>query len=265
MNISEIYVYPVKSLKGVSLESASLTAAGLDNDRQWMVVRSDGRFLTQRECPQMALVETAIDHGNLVLDTFGMASHTVEPVSDPNRRISTDVWGSPVSALVHAPATNEWLSQALGVDCQLVSFPGDQPRQCDPENSRKGDHVKFADAFPVLLISQASLDFLNSRLNTPVGMNRFRPNLVVTGCKAHEEDGWESVQVNGLELRNGTPCGRCSVPTVDPDAGVLAGPEPIHTLSSYRQRNGEIYFGMTFIPDTEGRISVGNSVSLPAP
>ncbi|MCY3768637.1 MAG: MOSC domain-containing protein [Gammaproteobacteria bacterium] len=262
MNISAIYVYPVKSLKGVSLESAQLTAAGFEHDRQWMVVHPDGRFLTQRECPQMALVETAIDNGKLVLDTFGMESHTVEPVSDHSRRISTAVWGDPVSAMVQAPDTNEWLSQAIGLDCRLVSFPVDQFRQCDPEISRKGDHVKFADAFPVLVISQASLDFLNSKLSVPVGMNRFRPNLVITGCEAHDEDDWESVRVNGLRLRNGTPCGRCSVPTVDPDAGVLAGPEPIHTLSSYRQRDGEIHFGMTFIPDTEGILSVGDPVSL---
>ncbi|WP_423907302.1 MOSC domain-containing protein [Candidatus Spongiihabitans sp.] len=271
MHISEIHVYPVKSLGGISLQSARLTLAGFQFDRQWMVVQADGTFMTQRSFPQMALIETEIVDDVLVLSTFGMEAHVVKPVGDNAERINTEVWGDQISALEYHPITNEWLSQALDSPCKLVSFPADQIRQCDRKFANSGEHTKFADGFPLLLLSQESLDDLNQRLQAPVGMDRFRPNIVVKGCDAFAEDHWHTIRVNNnsshndssnINLRIVKPCARCSVPTVNQQTGVLAGPEPIHTLSSYRQRGGKVYFGMNSIPDGEGSVSIGDRVSI---
>lgn len=266
MHISEIHVYPVKSLGGISLQSAQLTLAGFQFDRQWMVVQPDGTFMTQRQFPQMALIETAIVDDMLVLSTFGMGTHIVNSVNDNAKRIDTEVWGDQISAMEYDPITNDWLSQAIDFPCKLVSFPTDQTRQCDQEFANSGEHTKFADGFPLLLLSQESLDDLNQRLHAPVGMDRFRPNIVVKGCDAFAEDHWHTIRINNdsspVDLRVAKPCARCSVPTVNQQTGVLAGPEPIHTLSSYRRRDGAVYFGMNLIPSGEGGVSVGDGVSI---
>lgn len=264
MYISEIHVYPVKSLAGVSLDAAQLNGAGFEFDRQWMVTRPDGSFMTQRNCPQMALVETSVDNGRLTLSSFGMEPHTVAPVEKGgNKRINTQVWEDPVQALEHDAQTSEWLSQALGVDCRLVSFPYDEIRPCDPELSKAGEHTRFADAFPLLLLSQGSLDDLNTRLENPVGMDRFRPNIVVGGCEPLAEDNWKKITVGEVRLRVTTACARCSVPTIDQQTGVSSGPEPIHTLSGYRRReDGEVYFGINLAPETTGVVRTGDPVSI---
>lgn len=225
--------------------------------------------MTQRSFPQMALIETALVDHRLVLSTFGMKAHVVESVNDNAERIDTEVWGDQISALVAEPITNEWLSQALDAPCKLVSFPADQIRQCDRQFAHSGEHTKFADGFPLLLVSQESLDDLNRRLQVPVSMDRFRPNIVVKGCDAFAEDHWQTIRVTNdssnidsgnVDLRIAKPCARCSVPTVNQQTGMLAGPEPIHTLASYRQRGEKVYFGMNLIPGGQGNVNVGASV-----
>ncbi len=264
MYLSEIHVYPVKSLAGISFDSAQLNKAGFEYDRQWMVVRPDGTFMTQRTYPQMALVKTRVDHGSLTLFSFGMEEHTVAPPERDNcKRINTKVWGDAVRALEHDTRTSEWLSQALGVDCRLVSFPDDEIRQCSRSVSKAGEHTLFADAFPLLLLSRGSLDDLNARLQNPVGMDRFRPNIVVSGCQPLAEDNWKKITVGDVRLRVTQGCARCSVPTVNQQTGVLSGPEPIHTLSSYRRReDGEVYFGINLVPETTGVVRTGDRVSV---
>lgn len=260
--VSAINIYPVKSLGGISLDTAHLDYAGLDHDRAWMVVKPNGQFITQRTHPQMALVHTAIQDGQLVLSSFGMDSHTVTLAAAGMDRLNTEVWGDRVCAFDIGNAAAEWLGQALGEESRLVYFPTSEVRQCDPQRAREGDHTRFADGFPLLLLSEASLVDLNSRLEMPVGMDRFRPNIVIQGCPAFAEDEWRKIEINGLPLRIVDGCARCSVPTVDQTTGVLSGPEPIHTLSTYRERDGEVYFGVNAVPDREGTISVGDVVKL---
>ena len=263
MEISELYTYPVKSLAGISLETAELERTGIRYDRQWMVVEPDGTFMTQREFPQMALIETDIIDGRLQLATFGMESVTVdEPDIENNERVQTDVWGTGISAIRCEGPANEWLSDALGTACGLVTFPRDEPRQCNPEHANQGDSTFFADGYPVLVVSQESLDDLNGRLSEPVGMDRFRPNLVIRGTTSFAEDTWKNIEINNVGIRMAKPCDRCSVPTVDPQRGMLAGPEPIATLSTYRERDGMVYFGMNAIPEYSGTVSVGDMVRV---
>lgn len=264
MKVSELYTYPVKSLAGIMLETADLTRTGLRFDRQWMLVEPDGTFMTQRCHPQMVLVQPSLHNGALVLSTFGMEDLVVDtPVPAPENRLRTAVWGDVVNGVIHAGSTNEWLSDAIGTHCRLVRFPDDEIRLCDPDHSSEGDHTYFADGYPLLLASQESLDDLNSRLKEPVGMDRFRPNIVISGCKPYEEDSWRNLEINEVALRFAKHCGRCSVPTVNPVTGMLEGPEPIHTLSGYRQQeDGEICFGVNLVPEATGTLRVGDCITV---
>ena len=262
ISISELNIFPVKSLGGITLDTADLTLPGLRFDRRWMVVAPDGRFITQRTCPQMAMVETRIVNDQLALASFGMDDHLVPYSSADMSRLSTEVWGDAVNAMDVGDETAAWLSQALGEECRLVVFPQSETRYCDGGRAKPDDHTHFADGFPLLIVSQASLDDLNNRLDTPVEMKRFRPNIVVSGCDAFAEDSWQSIEVGGISIRIVDGCPRCSVPTVDPSTGMLSGPEPIHTLSSYRERDGEVYFGVNAAADREGPIAVGDTVTV---
>lgn len=257
LSVSEIHIYPVKSLRGVTLESSRLGTAGLAFDRQWMVVTPDGRMMTQRTHPQMVLVETAIDGDTLVLESFGMQPHRVPHTRASMRKVSSNVWGSDVSGFDLGEETAGWLSQAIGDSCRLIAYPAADTRPCDPSVSQPGDHTRYADCFPLLITTQASLDDLNGRLAQPVSMLRFRPNIVIDGCPPFAEDSWRRIVVGDVPLRVVASCARCSVPTVDPESGALMGPEPIHTLSGYRERDGEIFFGVNAAPDAEGIIRTG--------
>ena len=264
MKVAQLYTYPVKSLAGFSLQTAELTRSGFQYDRQWMVVKPDGQFMTQRSHPQMALLQSRIEQGRLVLSSFAMEDYTVDNTDENNpQRLKTDVWGDSVNGIVHKSATSEWLSDALGENCKLLSFPQSEKRQCDLTLSAEGDHTLFADAFPILVISQESLDDLNDKLDSAVGMNRFRPNIVIQGGDPFAEDHWKNIEIGNIGLRGAGGCSRCSVPTVDPETGALTGPEPMHTLSTYRQKDdGEVYFGLNMIPQSSGSIRVGDAIRV---
>ena len=262
ITVSAINTYPVKSLGGIALDSAYLDFAGFSHDRAWMVVKPDGQFMTQRTHPQMALIHADVDQGQLTLSSFGMESHSAKIADASMQRLHTEVWGDDVFAIDVGDDSADWLSQAIGEPCRLVFFPANEVRSCDPQRAQPGDQTRFADAFPLLIISEASLADLNARLKYPVGMDRFRPNIVVNGCAAFAEDEWRNIEVNGLPLRIVDRCARCSVPTVDQMTGTLSGPEPIHTLSSYREHDGEVFFGVNAVPDGTGPISVGDTITL---
>ena len=264
MIVKELYTYPVKSLAGIQTDEAPLLKTGFEFDRQWMVIDSDHDFLTQRTCPQMALVQTFLEHGQLTLSSFGMEDIAVPvPSIDDCETVDVEVWGDRVKAVMHSDLINFWLSDALGRTCKLVYFPPSETRACDPGVSQHGDVTFFADGFPLLLTNQASLDDLNLRLDRAVGMDRFRPNIVVEGQVPFEEDRWRQIDINGIRMRFAERCSRCSVPTVNPETGMLEGPEPIRTLSEYRaDSDGEVYFGISLIPESGGTISAGNEISV---
>jgi len=262
VTVTALHLYPVKSLGSITVTSTKILRTGIQHDRNWMVVKPDGTFLTQRTHPQMALVETTIENNTLVLNSFGMDPLYVPTPGTEAARLETEVWGDGVSAIDTGDAAADWLSQAIGESCRLTLFPESEQRFCDPSVAKEGDHTMFADAYPLLVISEASLEDLNSRLATPVSMDRFRPNIVVSGCAAFAEDTWKAMVINGARFRMLDRCARCSVPTIDPTLGTLSGPEPIHTLNSYRSEGDEVYFGMNAASDGESLISVGDAVEL---
>ncbi|MCY4148656.1 MAG: MOSC domain-containing protein [Gammaproteobacteria bacterium] len=263
MIVTELYTYPVKSLAGIRIDHACLLSTGFEFDRRWMVIEPNGAFITQRSCPQMSLIQTRLENHQLVLSTFGMEDIEVPSPNENDQRTTVGVWGDEVNAIIHDTHINSWLSDALGKECKLAYFPASETRACDPHVAQEGDSTLFADGFPLLLANQASLDDLNSRLSQPVGMERFRPNIVIGGQSPFEEDRWRRIEINGIALRFAQCCARCSVPTVNPETGIIEGPEPIRTLSEYRTgSDGEVYFGINMIPESVGILSIGNDVTV---
>lgn len=260
--VSELYIYPVKSLAGIALQDATLEQTGFLNDRRWMVVTPDGRFLTQRTHPQMALVKTSFANQQLRLSKAGFDDCVVSPVTTQTRRLHVTVWNDVVEADHVGEQVDEWLGDAIGETCHLVYFPDTAQRQVSHVNARSDDVTAFADGFPLLLISQGSLDDLNSRLEEAIPMQRFRPNIVVAGCQPFAEDHWQSITIAGISMRITKPCSRCAMTTVDPETGQYTGKEPLRTLSTYRRQGNKVMFGQNVLHDQSGRVRIGDQVTL---
>lgn len=260
VTLKALYRFPVKSLRGIAETVLPIGPRGPLFDRHWMVVAPDGRFLTQRQLPRMALVDVQLDdQGRVQLAAPGMAALTV--AEHGAERFAVTVWNDTLDGLAVDPAADAWLSGFLGQPCRLVRLPDDARRAVDPAYAAPDDQVGFADGFPLLLISQASLDHLNERLAEPVPMLRFRPNLVVEGCAAHAEDQWRRIRIGGLTFRVVKPCSRCPIPTVDIATGER-GVEPLRTLMTYRRRDNRVYFGQNLLHDGVGELRVGMPVEV---
>jgi uncharacterized protein YcbX len=268
VTLSALHFYPVKGLKGIDISEATCTARGLRNDRRWMVVDEAGTFLSQREHPRMATVWTDIEDGVLSLSGPDAGSVDVpigSPAGTPLQTVT--VWGTAVKAAAVSPAADAWLSGYLGIPCRLVYMPEESRRESNSKYAGPGKLVGFADGYAYLLANDASLRELNSRLgerrHAPVPMNRFRPNLVVSGADAFAEDGWSEIRIGDAVLRSAKPCGRCQVTTTDQATGEVTGPEPLATLSTFRDsREFGVMFGMNLFTVREGSIRVGDAVEL---
>lgn len=259
-HVSAIFIYPVKSCRGVSLPRAAVVARGLDGDRRWMVVGADDRFVTQREEPRLALVDVSLDGEALRLAAPGVGSVRVPRRGDQGPRRTVRVWRHQAAAVEHAEGS-DWFSAYLGAPHRLVYMPDDHQRAVNPEKAGRGHIVGFADGYPLLLIGQSSLDDLNARLAQPVEMRRFRPNLVVEGASPFAEDQWRALRIGEVPFRGVKPCDRCVVTTVDPETGVR-GTEPLRTLATYRKRGGKVLFGMNLVHDGLGALAVGDPVAV---
>ena len=254
LTLSELYIYPIKSAAGIALSEAQITARGLQYDRRWMVVDADGKFMTQRKFPRMALISVEIEE-RLRITAPGMPELSVPLTSESNNRISVSVWGDRCESVALGPKSQQWFTQFIGIDCQLVYMPDNAHRPTAHGELGSDKLVSFADAYPYLLISEASLAGLNEKLaakgETPVTMARFRPNLVVKGCnEAHAEDGWQQIRIGEAVFDLPKLCDRCSIPNVNPKTGDYPkdrhghrGKEPTQTLSTYRYWDKGIWFG----------------------
>ncbi|MDI1247996.1 MAG: MOSC domain-containing protein [Lacunisphaera sp.] len=276
MHLSALHIYPVKSCRGLSVSAAELDDYGFVGDRRFMVVTAeDGKFLTQRTHPRMALIGTALNKDDLTLSSHGHGSVTVgralrPTVGDkprPTRRVI--VWKSTMTADDCGDEPAEWLSDFLDLPLRLVRMGGAYQRPIVKPTARPGDVVSFADAYPLLVISEASLDDLNDRLvakhEEPLPMNRFRPNLVVAGCPPYGEDAWSKIRIGDVVLRNAGLCARCPVTTTDQETAVR-GKEPLKTFATYRRDAADptdVNFGVNLIHETKrGTLRVGDAVEL---
>lgn len=259
LTLSGLYIYPIKSAGGVSLTTGQLDDRGLQHDRRWMLVDNQNSFLTQRKFPGMALISVELAPESLVVRGPAMKDLEVPFRLKNPETLRVRVWDDVVEAHSAGDDASSWFSQFLGFPCKLVSMPEGAIRLVNPKYGQS--QMSFADSFPLLLISEASLNDLNSRLDTPVPMNRFRPNLVVRGCSPYEEDEWQGICIGAIAIQIGKPCSRCTVPTVDQSTGIQ-GKEPIRTLSTYRSRDGKVYFGQNVIHLSKGTLTVGDHIEI---
>ncbi|CAN5399965.1 MOSC domain-containing protein [soil metagenome] len=288
MHISEINIYPVKSLKGISVDAAMVEERGLQYDRRWMLTTPDGMFFTQREFPRMATMSVWIedDGSGLGVAAEGFGDVFIPIESDTHRRQQVTIWHSVCEGSVYGGALNEWFSDVLGTDCQLVYMSDDSRREISERFNNGGEIISFADGYPLLLISEASLEDLNKRLDTshaggmPVvqlPINRFRPNIVISGSDAFAEDTWKRLRVGEAIFRGTKPCERCVITTIDQSRGEVAGKEPLKTLASFRMAKDvvpdrldelgmnptAVLFGQNLIGETPGTtIGVGDEIEV---
>jgi len=271
--IARLFVYPVKSCAGVEVNEAILTETGLEFDRAWMVVDEEGEFVTQRELPRMALIQPKLRHADMILRAPGMlALHiSLNEVEEP---VTVRVWDDEVKAYDMGAVAAQWFSDFLGRKLRLVRFDPEHPRVSDKKWTGGAEAFnQFSDGFAVLAASEASLAELNTRLEAaghgPVTMQRFRPNIVLSGIEAHDEDRLDVMRIDGeseqVQLKAVKPCARCPIPNVDPATGT-SSPEVSDTLQTYRRNDvvkGAVTFGMNLIvlSGVEQTLKTGQAVS----
>lgn len=261
LRLSEIWIYPVKSLGGIRLTEAKVMEKGLALDRRWMLVDEQGVFMTQRFHPTMALFKPRVADGELII-TFQGDSHkisTTKPGSGANEHVK--IWDDTVVAVEVDLQTSAWFSEKLNFKCKLVSFPEENPRAVDAKYKVNDEHVSLADGYPFLIIGQQTLDFLNAKLGTPLPMNRFRPNLVFTGGVPHEEDHWRNFTIGINHFVGVKPCARCVQTTINQDTAEK-GIEPLRTLATYRKDGNKILFGQNVVAVNHQTIKQGDIITI---
>ncbi|SFH19758.1 MOSC domain-containing protein [Modicisalibacter xianhensis] len=258
--LSGLYRYPVKSIAGQALDGMLVTEEGPEGDRRYMLAKPDGTFLTARTHPQLQRVAAVPVPGGLDVSHPELGSIKVRETEFDAGRFATRVWDDAFEALTTTDALDDWFSRAAGEPVRLL-WLGQRSSRYRPAIER---HVSFADGYPLLLISQASLDDLNRRMNPPQRMAQFRPNLVVTGTQPYAEDGWKRIRIGEVEFLVDAPCSRCAMITVDPTTGQFqARGEPLRTLASYRRgAKGKVYFGQNLVALNEGRLDLGATVEV---
>lgn len=259
--LSAIYIYPVKSCRGISLASAHLDAWGLEYDRNWMVVNADGHFLTQREFPSLALVETALETKLLRLSAPNLPELRLSLFDRLGEEVNVTIWRDHCQAIDQGDEAAEWFSTFLGVTCRLVRMAQRFIRPVEPNYAPQDAQVNFADGFPLLMISEASLADLNMRLAEPLLMNRFRPNLVVSGCEPFAEDSWHTIRIGEVTFNGVKPCKRCIITTINQTTG-KGGQEPLTTLATYRRLKGGVIFGQNLVHKGPGKVYLENVVEV---
>lgn len=262
MKIQELRIYPVKGCAGISVSTSRVQHRGLEFDRRWMVVDENGVFISQRTLPAMAKVKLSVEGAGIKLQVAGLGATVVRP-EDKIGEAEVVVWRSTVQAHVVSKEADELISSVLEMPVRLVHMPNEARRETYEGYRKVEGIVSFADAFPILVANQASLEHLNSELETPVPINRFRPNVVVAGSStAWEEDEWYELDLGTNRFLATKVCARCSVTTVDQQTGEPQGAEPLRTLARLHLRNQQAIFGTYIVPVAECEISVGDEVTV---
>ena len=266
LTLSGLFLYPVKSLGGYAVTEAEVTPRGLRHDRRWLLVDERNRFLTQRQHPGLALLLVAPAHNGFLL------THRQRPEllplfipfeAQPDRTLFVTVWDDILWAWRGAPEADEWLSTALGRACRLVYMSDMVRRDVEPALNPEGQLVSFADGYPYLLAGEAALADLNTRLAQPVGLDRFRPNLVFAGGPAYDDDHWEQFQIGAVPFRAVRGCGRCVLTTIDQQTATRSPlGDPLRTLATYRQADNSTLFGQNVTGPATGTLRVGSAVTV---
>ena len=262
--LSEINIYPIKSLGGISLKSSKIESRGLQYDRRWMLIDENNEFMSQRKFSEMSLLKVqvfangiSINHKQKNFDSLFIPFN----LYDDESSIEVKIWDDIVSASLVSNSADCWFSKVLRTPCRLIYMPDNSIRNVDMKYAQQNEIVSFADGYPFLLIGQASLDELNSKLEIPVPMNRFRPNLVFTGGNSFDEDKWKKFKISETIFNVVKPCARCTIPTVDQETGIQNS-EPLKTLAKFRTVNNKVLFGQNLLHEGFGEINLGDEVEV---
>lgn len=261
VHVSGLFIFPIKGCRGIALSEAVVEDIGLASDRRMLVINQDGTFLSQREVATMALIEVAIHPQGWQLSAPNQPNIVVTPTTLGSTQLAT-VWRDTCMVVDQGDAIAEWLTAVLGQPCRMVVMAPSYRRLVSAEYALKADDaVSFADGYASLITNQGSLDDLNTKLVTPIGMERFRPNIVVSGAPAWDEDAWHEIQIGEVTVTAVKPCARCVVTTTDQFTGERS-PEPLSTLSTFRKIGHGVIFGQNLIHRTLGTIRLGDSVQI---
>ena len=259
--LSEIYIYPIKSLGGIKLSQSEFNERGLKFDRRLMLIDENNKFITQRELPKMSLISTEINKDNLICRSSGFPDLEFPLEIEKNEGVNVNVWRSYCQSFVYNNQVNNWFSEFLNKKVKLVYMPDSTKREVNPDYSINDNIVSFADGYPILMIGQESLNDLNSRLEKKIGMDRFRPNLVISGSHAFTEDEYKTVNICENKFFIVKPCERCVMTTIDQSKGISDGKEPLKTLAEYRKIDNKIIFGQNLIADNQsGSLRINDQV-----
>jgi uncharacterized protein len=259
--LSKIFVYPIKSIRGIEVDRVRVDLSGPQRDRRWMLVDEYGLCLTQRVQPRMTLAIPRLEGEDMVIEAPGMPLLHICKWSGEGERIPVRIWHDELELPHPDPAYSKWFSAFLRQRCRLVHLPDSIVRPVEAPFAQAPWRVSLADSFPLLLIGQASLDQLNHRLPEPVSMARFRPNLVIGDSAPHQEDGWQKLYCGDVEMGIAKPCVRCAIPLVDP-LRAETGIEPLRTLATYRRKpdSSKVLFGQKAVVVKPGTLRVGDAV-----
>ncbi len=261
--LSGIYIYPIKSLGGISLPAATVEEKGLQYDRRWMLIDEEGTFITQRKYAVLALLQVRIDNNRLIITHKHNAAQTVSFSTEEHtgKIVPVSIWDDQCQALEVSHEVSRWFSSFMEKQVRLVRMPDKEKRLVDPKYAHEQEIVSFADGYPFLIISEASLTGLNTRLQQPVPMDRFRPNFVFTGGEPHIEDQFHTFTIGGILFRAVKPCARCVLTTVDQKTGEKSA-EPLKTLASYRTKNKKVMFGQNLLHTGSGTVQIGHVLEI---
>lgn len=267
LEISQLLIYPIKSLRGISLSRAMVTDRGFLHDRSWMLVDDKNKFLTLREFPKMALLQPILEKESLRIQSL---EHQIEDLIIPfyaheKTNAKVTIWNATCDAIRVGAKADQWFGEILNTQCKLVFMPESSVRPVDTTSgfAPEGKHTSFADAYPFMMLSEASMEDLNSRLSSPVSVSRFRPNIVFSGGYPYQEDKIEDFTINQIRFTGLEDCARCQIPNVDPETGVISqDKEPLKTLASYRKQERNINFGRNVVHTGTGILTVGDEILL---
>ena len=257
--ITQLYIYPVKSLGGIALKESRVEARGLQHDRRWMLCDENNQFITQRKFAQLALFKLQLIDSGFQIEFQG--NYIQIPYSINGDRIQVKVWEDTCDAIEY-PEASAWFTKMLSITCKLCYMPNDTKRIVDEKYAGSNQINSFSDGFPILIAGQQSLDFLNQKLKQPIDINRFRPNMVFDGGSAYDEDSFSMFSINDVLFKGVKPCARCQVIGIDQNTSKV-NLEPLSVLSSYRNVNNKVLFGQNVIVlQEDGLIKVGNQLIL---
>lgn len=266
LQLSEIWIYPIKSLGGIRVEQAKVLQKGLEYDRRWMLVDENGMFMTQRTSPALALFKLNIEGNELRIFHSTMSTVHCTPLLPISAESESDViiWNDTVRGVEVNKETSAWFSDSLGLKCKLIYFPEKNQRPVDPDFSIQNEQVSLADAYPFLIIGQSTLDHLNTKLEVKLPMNRFRPNFVFTGGVPHVEDSWRNFTIGKNRFVGIKPCARCVLPNVNQETAEK-GVEPLRTLTTYRKKENKVLFGQNLLAVDHLEVRQGDMIMVNPP